>query len=83
MTAHRFDKGDRVAVFNNRLSGEPIFEGNATVERRLNTDHLYAVRFDKEPEATYDRFTTTRPGNEADDRLEELRAEFQFRRNVA
>lgn len=82
MTTHRFNKGDEVAIFNNIASGKPTLEGTATVIRRLDTDHYYEVRFSGEPDATYPRFATARPGNEADDELERLRAAWRQAQQV-
>lgn len=77
MPTHRFDKGDKVAVMNT-AGGMPILEGNATVVARHDTDDYYEVRFDNEPDATYERFAFVAPGNEADDYLEELRATWRL-----
>ena len=77
MTKHRFDKGNRVAIISNGRNGMPLHEGNATVTARVDVDDYYTVRFDGEPDATYDRFAFVAPGNEADDYLEELRVQWR------
>lgn len=80
-TTHRFNQGDRVAIFNSKMSGEPIYEGSATVVRRLEADNQYMVRF--EDGTVVERFAMAKPGNEADDCLEELRAKWRAKQAVA
>lgn len=56
MPLHEFAADEIVYVLNQTMSGQAIVEGKARIERRLDRDHLYEVRFIQEPDATYDRF---------------------------
>ena len=50
--------GDRVMVRNQTIGGKDIDEGLATIEMLIqgNGRMVYAVRFDNEPNMTYQRF---------------------------
>jgi len=82
---YAFKRGDRVAIFNSTLGGKPIFEGYATVLKRLDTDHYYRVKFKKARSGSgengeYDRFAF--PGDQQSDPdgyLDRQQAEYQRR----
>lgn len=50
--------GDRVMVRNQTIGGKDIDEGLATIEMLIagNSRMAYAVRFDNEPNMTYQRY---------------------------
>ena len=60
MAEHSYKVGDRVVVRNETLGGRRIIEGLATVTKLLGTDDFYLVRFDTEPDATYERYVEPR-----------------------
>ncbi len=50
-------KGDRVKVFNQTLSGQPVIEGEATILAVYPSQSRAKVHFDGDPkDETYDRF---------------------------
>lgn len=59
---HEHRPDDIVYVLNNAANGGIIVEGKARIEKRLDDDHLYEVRFIQEPDAAYDRYV--RPGDQ-------------------
>ncbi len=58
---HHYKAGDKVRIMNTTPSGEPFFEGHATIKTPIdNIPDIYDVTFDRAPgaafEETYQRF---------------------------
>ena len=57
MSVHRHDAGERVWIYQMHASKGLLLEGRATVVSRVDdVDEQYVVRFDNEPNETYEQF---------------------------
>lgn len=57
MSVHAFDLGERVWIFQMSPAKGLMIEGRATVVELVDdVDEQYVVRFDNEPDETYERF---------------------------
>lgn len=57
MSVHTFDLGEKVAVFQMSPAKGLMFEGWATIVELIeDVDEQYEVRFENEPDETYERF---------------------------
>lgn len=57
-----FQKGDVVCIFNSKMSGEPLFEGRATIIKPTGVPDQYRVRFNDGMEhGEYTRFVYPGP----------------------
>lgn len=65
MIVHSFDLGDRVRIYQMHPSRGLLFEGMASIVELADADEYYEVRFDNEPDETYQRFVD-RDGQDQD-----------------
>lgn len=74
---HSFNLGDRVRIYQMHPSRGLLFEGMASVVELEDADEYYLVRFDNEPDETYQRFVD-RDGQDQDEPAQYI-AEFNKR----
>jgi hypothetical protein len=65
-TVHSFNLGDRVRIYQMNPNRGLMFEGMASIVELADADEYYEVRFDNEPDETYQRFVD-RDGQSQDD----------------
>jgi hypothetical protein len=66
MPLYSFQLGDRVRIYQMHPSRGLMYEGMASVVGLEDADEYYLVRFDNEPDETYQRFVD-RDGQHQDD----------------